>query len=110
MDPRQSAASLQGCTPIEGADRGRNVRSGRHEEQSRSHEEHTSRRDLTSLYAALEHDAIAALAHRYWQERGCPVGSAAEDWFRAEQEFHHRLDLGHAPDYVDEGIVLRLPH
>ena len=32
--------------------------------------------DLVALYAALEHEAITALAYRYWQERGCPDGSS----------------------------------
>lgn len=27
---------------------------------------------------------IAALAYQLWLERGCPLGSAEEDWFRAE--------------------------
>jgi hypothetical protein len=27
---------------------------------------------------------IANLAYRLWQERGCPIGSPEEDWFRAE--------------------------
>jgi hypothetical protein len=26
----------------------------------------------------------ALLAYQFWTERGCPVGSPAEDWFRAE--------------------------
>lgn len=33
------------------------------------------------------HESIAALAYALWQERGCPDGSAEEDWFRAEQEW-----------------------
>jgi len=28
---------------------------------------------------------IAILAYQFWQERGCPIGSPEEDWFRAEQ-------------------------
>jgi hypothetical protein len=27
---------------------------------------------------------IAAVAYRLWMERGCPIGSDREDWFRAE--------------------------
>jgi len=27
---------------------------------------------------------IAAVAHQLWLDRGCPVGSDREDWFRAE--------------------------
>jgi len=37
-------------------------------------------------------EAIAALAYQYWQERGCPIGSPEEDWFRAERA----LRAGHA--------------
>jgi hypothetical protein len=29
---------------------------------------------------------IAVLAYQFWQERGCPVGTPEEDWFRAERE------------------------
>jgi hypothetical protein len=28
----------------------------------------------------------ALRAHRIWEERGCPIGSPQEDWFRAEEE------------------------
>lgn len=28
---------------------------------------------------------IAILAYYFWQDRGCPIGSPEEDWFRAEQ-------------------------
>jgi hydroxyethylthiazole kinase-like sugar kinase family protein len=31
-------------------------------------------------------DEIAALAYTQWEQRGCPVGSAEEDWYRAEKE------------------------
>jgi hypothetical protein len=78
--------------------------------QSASDKELSFKRDLTSLHAALEHEAIVALAHRYWQERGCPEGSAEEDWFRAEQDIHDKNQAGYsAPDYQC-GPVLRLPH
>ena len=29
---------------------------------------------------------IALLAYQFWHERGCPIGSDQEDWFRAERE------------------------
>jgi hypothetical protein len=31
-------------------------------------------------------EQIAALAYEFWQARGCPEGTAEEDWFRAKQE------------------------
>lgn len=39
-------------------------------------------------------DAIAALAYQMWQERGCPLGSDQEDWFRAENELKNRKVVG----------------
>jgi hypothetical protein len=36
------------------------------------------------------HDDIAILAYRLWQQRGCPIGSDQEDWFRAEQGIKNR--------------------
>jgi len=38
-------------------------------------------------------DGIAALAYKLWQERGCPLGSDQEDWFRAENELKNRKVL-----------------
>ena len=35
-------------------------------------------------------DEVAALAYKLWQERGCPIGSDQEDWFRAENEVQNR--------------------
>jgi hypothetical protein len=32
----------------------------------------------------VEKVAIAARAYELWQERGCPIGTDQEDWFRAE--------------------------
>jgi DUF2934 family protein len=29
---------------------------------------------------------IAILAYALWQERGCPLGSPEEDWFKAEEQ------------------------
>jgi hypothetical protein len=34
----------------------------------------------------MHRSAIADLAYQYWQERGCPIGSPYEDWYRAERE------------------------
>jgi hypothetical protein len=34
----------------------------------------------------LDHGEIERLAYRFWQERGSPMGSPDEDWFRAEEE------------------------
>jgi DUF2934 family protein len=37
-----------------------------------------------------EHQRIAYWAYRYWEDRGRPVGSPEEDWFRAEREYRER--------------------
>jgi hypothetical protein len=34
----------------------------------------------------LRREEIAFRARRLWEQRGCPTGSAEEDWFRAEEE------------------------
>jgi hypothetical protein len=39
-----------------------------------------------------QHEQIETLAYRLWQERGGPLGSPDDDWFRAEQEFVQRAD------------------
>ena len=31
-------------------------------------------------------EETALRANRLWAERGCPIGSPEEDWFRAEEE------------------------
>lgn len=35
------------------------------------------------------HTEIAALAYEFWIQRGCPIGSPEEDWFRAEEELRN---------------------
>ena len=39
---------------------------------------------------AFGHQDIAALAHSLWEKRGCPEGSADEDWFHAVKELRSR--------------------
>jgi len=36
-------------------------------------------------------EEIEKLAYRLWEERGAPLGSPDDDWYRAEQELQ-RLD------------------
>ncbi len=36
---------------------------------------------------------IAALAYHLWEDRGCPMGSPEEDWYKAEE-----LLIAHAPE------------
>ena len=46
--------------------------------------------------AAIASGEIAALAYRLWTERGCPIGSPEEDWFRAEAELSGRKEAAAA--------------
>ena len=39
---------------------------------------------------AFGHKEIAALAYALWQAKGCPEGSAEEDWFQAAKELRAR--------------------
>ena len=37
------------------------------------------------------HAQVEKLAYQFWEERGRPLGSSEEDWFRAEQELRHHF-------------------
>jgi hypothetical protein len=37
-----------------------------------------------------QREEIEKLAYRIWEERGRPLGSPDEDWFRAERELQER--------------------
>jgi hypothetical protein len=62
--------------------------------------------DPATLFIASKHQKIAARAQRYWQERGCPEGSAQEDWFRAERDMYNEFRVA-SPFERDP---LGLPH
>src|ERR1039458_5248188 len=109
MASQQSNVSLHGSATLKARERGSHATI-----QLAPDEERGSRIEPTSLCAAcaaLEHQAIAALAYRYWQERGCPEGSAEEDWFRAEQDMQNKTVFGYsADDYYQSGPVLVFAH
>lgn len=42
--------------------------------------------------AAFGHADIEALAYELWQARGCPIGSAEEDWFHAAEKLRSRAE------------------
>jgi len=45
------------------------------------------RNDLVTQQTQNSPDKERSLrAHRLWEERGCPIGSPEEDWFRANEE------------------------
>lgn len=51
-------------------------------------------------YDPMEDKAIAQLAYEYWTQRGCPMGSPEEDWYRAEREI--RKHRGMLPPQVPD--------
>ena len=89
MGSRQSNISLHGAARVQGTDTVREASVGAVRDK-----EPAGTRDLVSLYTVLEHDAITALAHHYWQARGCPEGSPEEDWFRAICQIKHNRTPG----------------
>jgi Protein of unknown function (DUF2934) len=43
-----------------------------------------------AIVKPVSQEDVAALAHRFWAERGYRHGQHVEDWFRAEQELRGR--------------------
>lgn len=52
-------------------------------EHSRQALEHSLQAHRETQSISFGYERIAALAHRLWQARGCPQGSAQEDWMHA---------------------------
>jgi hypothetical protein len=44
--------------------------------------------------AATSHEAIARRAYLKWQARGCPSGTALQDWLEAEAEVKAEIGQG----------------
>lgn len=45
-----------------------------------------SAKDVTTTQAETTSNETALRAYKLWEQRGSPLGSPDEDWFRAEQE------------------------
>ena len=59
--------------------------------------------ELSQHAQNILHEKIALRAHRLWEERGSPLGSSAEDWFRAEREMRPvKSDLQLQSDVSEE--------
>jgi hypothetical protein len=43
-----------------------------------------------AIVKPVSQEEVAALAHRYWAERGYRHGQHIDDWFRAEQELRNK--------------------
>jgi hypothetical protein len=59
-----------------------------HSRQALEHSEaaHESTFQIHQGVVPFGHKEIAARAYEIWQSRGCPEGTAEEDWFRAAAE------------------------
>ena len=47
--------------------------------------------------SAMIRQRVCERAYELWMERGCPVGSAEEDWFMAEREIEGTKETAEAP-------------
>jgi hypothetical protein len=43
-----------------------------------------------AIVKPVSREEVAALAHRFWAERGYQHGQHVNDWFRAEQELRNK--------------------
>jgi hypothetical protein len=43
-----------------------------------------------AIVKPVSREEVAALAHRFWAERGYRHGQHVDDWFRAEQELRNK--------------------
>ena len=40
--------------------------------------------------ATVDAETVEAMAYQFWLQRGCPIGSDQEDWYRAEAELKEK--------------------
>ena len=46
---------------------------------------------MNRLTSDIFHAQVEKLSYQFWEERGRPLGSPEEDWFRAERELRHHF-------------------
>jgi hypothetical protein len=63
-------------------------------EQTAALHEHPHQPTTGHGVTAFGHQDIADLAHALWEKRGCPEGSADEDWHHAVKELRMRATSG----------------
>ena len=57
-----------------------------------------------------EHRSIGELAYRLWQARGCPEGTAEQDWLEAEKQLRSpRPVRGQSSEAVDDSLKSTFP-
>ena len=57
--------------------------------------------------AQFSREAIEKLAYQYWLKRGCPSGSAEEDWYQAERALMAAAQMGGGEGQPLSGAVMR---
>jgi Protein of unknown function (DUF2934) len=55
-------------------------------DQKRHQEQHETKVIENREENSLGYDEIAERAFLIWQSKGCPMGSAEQDWYQAEEE------------------------
>lgn len=55
-------------------------------EHSQNAYQHTQTAVAGAGFGVAEDENVAILAHKLWKARGCPEGSALDDWFEAMKE------------------------
>jgi hypothetical protein len=69
-----------------------------HSRQALEHSENAHRLTHTATVghgiASFGHKEIAALAHEIWEARGCPDGSAEQDWHQAVAQLRAHAHSG----------------
>ena len=58
-----------------------------------------------SSLAVVDHDRIARRAHELWLERGCPKGSAEQDWFDAAEQLRALANSQSTRSQTNSGSV-----
>jgi hypothetical protein len=57
-----------------------------------------------------EHRSIGELAYRLWQARGCPNGTAEQDWLEAEKQLHASHAVRpHSSESIDDSLKGTFP-
>ena len=57
-----------------------------------------------------EHGSIGELAYRLWQARGCPDGTAEQDWLEAEKQLQAaRPARPHSSEALDDSLKGTFP-
>jgi hypothetical protein len=55
--------------------------------------------------AGASQDAISLRAYELWRQRGCPEGSADQDWFEAAKELRENTNLQNAHLPAESGSI-----